>query len=214
MIRNMNNLKLIETLPTWLSIQWLCIVAMFIELSCDAVDIHKTLPVRSMHEDLGEFTDAPQLSDVPTDRSTDKVDAPSIRVEAPSRTHPVTAAMQTRRVSEDQDAATWNVWIKVSIARGHYIYAAKNKDGPFRPLAIEMPLLDGETIVVDWKLPVSKDQNGKAVYYDSVIVYRQIRVPIDTSRKLRSTLHYQVCNEDVCYPPATIQLTDYIGHLP
>jgi hypothetical protein len=106
------------------------------------------------------------------------------------------------------------VWIKLSIARGHYIYAADNAESPFRPLAIEMPQLDGETIVVDWKFPVSNDHNGNAVYYDSVLVHRQIRLPMDTTPGLMATLQFQVCNEDVCYPPATLELTGSIAPLP
>ena len=187
---------------------------MLIVLGCDAVDSHEKASVRSMHESSDESTGLLQTPVSPTGLSIDSIEVPSIPVEPPTRAQPVTAAMQNQRVSEDKGIATWNVWIKLSIARGHYIYAPDNKDGSFRPLTVEMPLPEDATIVSDWKFPASNDHGGNTVYYDSVLFYRQLRVPKGTKLDSTLILHYQVCNEDVCYPPAKLQLAGSDGHSP
>lgn len=196
------------------AIRFFCLATMLIVLGCDAVDSHEKALVRSLHESSGESTGLLQTPVSPTGLSTDTIEVPSIPVEAPTQAQPVTAAMQRQRVSEDKGVATWNVWIKLSIARGHYIYAPDSKEGPFRPLAVEMPLPDNGAIVSDWKFPASNDHGGSAVYYDSVMFYRQLRVPKETKLDATLILHYQVCNEDVCYPPAKLQLAGSNGDLP
>jgi hypothetical protein len=213
-LRKMNNPKLPAIARRSLAIQFLCFAMMLIVLGCDADESREKALVRSKHEDSGESTRQLQTPDWPTGLSTDTIEAPSIAVEAPTRAQPITAASQIQRVSEDNGVATWNVWIKLSIARGHYIYAPDNKAGPFRPLAVEMQLPDDATNISDWKFPVSNDHSGNAVYYDSVMFYRQLRIPKETKIDSALILHYQVCNEDVCYPPAMLQLAGSDGHLP
>lgn len=213
-VHKMDNPKLPTIARRVLSVRCLCLATILIGLGCGADDSGEKPSVRSKQEDPGESTGHLQTPESPTALSVDSIEAPSISVEAPTRAQPVTAAMQVERLSEDQGMARWNIWIKLSIARGHYIYAPDNKAGPFRPLAIEMPLPNAAAIEVDWKFPVSKDHVGSAVYYDSVTVFRQLRIPVDTKLDLTATLHYQVCNEDVCYPPASLQLTGANRHLP
>jgi hypothetical protein len=197
-----------------LAIQGLCFAMMLVALGCDADNSQEKASVRSMHADSGEPSGPLPAPDSPTDLAIDAIEAPSIEVEVPTRARPVTAAMQNQRVSEEKGIATWNVWIKLSIARGHYIYAPDNKAGPFRSLAIEMPLPEDATIVSDWRFPSSNDHSGNAVYYDSVMFYRQLRIPKETKLDSTLILHYQVCNEDVCYPPAKLQLAGSDAHLP
>ncbi|MCU0718511.1 MAG: protein-disulfide reductase DsbD N-terminal domain-containing protein [Pirellula sp.] len=210
----MDNNKLPEMPRRLLSLQFLFVAVMLYLLGCDKVAANKIKPIQSKYEDSGKSTDHSSMPDSPTGGSNDTVVAPSLSVEPATRRQPVTAAMQMQRVSVDKSIATWNVWVKISIARGHYIYAADNTEGPFRPLAIKMPQLDGETAVVDWTFPVSTEHNGNTVYYDSVLVRRQIRLPINSTPGLSATLQFQVCNEDVCYPPATLELTGSIAPLP
>lgn len=210
----MNIQRLLHTYCSSLSVRFLCFVAFLLFLGCDKEGSDRKLPNRSPNDDSGESAVDSQILDASSDRSIDTAEAPSISVETPTRRQPVTAAMYSRRVSVVDGVAIWSVWIKVLIARGHYIYAADKTESPFRPLAIEMSQLDGETIGVDWKFPVSTDHNGNAVYYDSVLVHRQIRLPMDTTPGLKATLQFQVCNEDVCYPPATLELTGTIAPLP
>lgn len=195
-----------------LAIQCLCFAMMLVALGCDANDSREKASVRSIHPDSGESSGHMQAPDSPTDLAIDAIETPSIEVEVPTRARPVTAAVQNQRVSEEKGVATWNVWIKLSLARGHYIYAPDNKAGPFRSLAIEMPLPEDATIVSDWKFPASNDHGGNAVYYDSVMFYRQLRIPTETKLDSTLILHYQVCNEDVCYPPAKLQLAGSDGH--
>ncbi|MFN7292511.1 MAG: hypothetical protein ACK5YR_20365 [Pirellula sp.] len=153
----MDNNRLPEMPRLLLSLQFLFVAVMLILLGCDKVDGNKKKPIQSKYEDSGKSTDHSSMLDSPTGGSNDTVVAPSLSVEPATRRQPVTAAMQMQRVSVDKSVAIWNVWIKSSIAREHYIYAADNAESPFRPLAIEMPQLDGETIVVDWKFPVTND---------------------------------------------------------
>jgi hypothetical protein len=206
-VHKMDNPKFPSIARGSLAIQGLCFAMMLVALGCDANDSREKASARSMHADSGESSGHLQAA-------IDAIEAPSMAVEVPTRARPVTAAMQNQRVSEENGMATWNVWIKLSIARGHYIYAPDNKAGPFRSLAIEMPLPEDATIVSDWRFPSSNDHSGNAVYYDSVMFYRQLRVPMETKLDSTLILHYQVCNEDVCYPPSKLQLAGSDGHLP
>ena len=80
----------------------------------------------------------------------------------------------------DGTASRAEVWIKLMIAGGHYVYGHVDEQDPFQPLAVELRLPDGAEFDGDWSYPESRQLNGHAVYYDSVLVHRRGRPGCET----------------------------------
>jgi hypothetical protein len=131
--------------------------------------------------------------------------APAVIVDRPTFDRPVTAAMALSPLLAGE-AAQAKVWIKISIAAGHYIYGRVDEHSPFQSLTIDSRLPEGAEFDGDWIYPEPRLINGQAVYYDSVLVHRRVQFATEPNGPIEAVVHYQVCNEDICFPPAKIQL--------
>ena len=200
--------------PLSLSIRGLSLTALLIGIGCDSAERRVPLSSHTLHEnsDASSGQSLSQYS-APTESPIANSE-PSITVELPTPDKPVTAAMFCENASDKTDPVTLKVWIKVLIARGHYIYAPSDAGGPFRTLSVNLKTPSTATNEEDWQFPSSNAMNGHAVYYDSVVMHRQLRLSDETVSELDATVQFQVCNEDVCYPPAKLQLTSSIGRSP
>jgi hypothetical protein len=132
---------------------------------------------------------------------------PAMVVDQPTFDRPVTAAM-TLAALPAGEATQAKLWIKISIAGGHYIYGRVDEQSPFQPLAIDLLLPEGTQFDGDWIYPEPRQLNGHDVYYDSVLVHRRLTVATEPIGRLEAVVQYQVCSEDVCFPPAKIQLSE------
>jgi hypothetical protein len=137
---------------------------------------------------------------------------PPITVEPPSGSHPVTAAIVCHRFSDTANGRFFDVWIKLMIATGHHVYAPTTQAETFQPLSVDMSSESGLVGVGDWTFPPPMQLNGSAVYVESVLLHRRFRSTVDADARIQATIRYQVCNEDVCFPPATIVRDISIDH--
>ena len=197
-----------------LSVRGLVLAALFIGIGCDSGTRSDPMSSQSLHENSAATGGQSLSSNSSVMESPIEPSEPSITVELPTRDQPVTAAMFCQIVSDNPDAVTLNVWIKLLIARGHYIYAPTDAEGPFRQLSVVLKMPSAATNDEDWQFPKSKAKNGHAVYSDSVLIHRQLRLSGERVSELEATVHFQACNEDVCYPPAKLQLTSSIDRSP
>jgi DsbC/DsbD-like thiol-disulfide interchange protein len=73
---------------------------------------------------------------------------------------------------------------------------------------LEIP--DGSVAVGDWKQPApGVTRSGEFIYTDSVIFERRCRASLNAGTEplsIAATLRFQACNDEVCRPPATLNL--------
>jgi hypothetical protein len=102
------------------------------------------------------------------------------------------------------------VSVGVRIAPGYHIQGPGPAKGPFQPTAIELEIPDGSVAVGDWKQPApGVTRSGEFIYTDSVIFERRCRASLNAGTEplsIAATLRFQACNDEVCRPPATLNL--------
>ena len=140
-------------------------------------------------------------------RSTAESD---IAVAEPKGTNRVTATA----VFHPQMAApgeTTALLVKLRIAPGHWIYALN--DSGSRTLVPTTVMTASEKpfrLVEAWRSSEPKvKSDGSRVYSGEVVFKSRFRIDssaADRLQKLPITVRYQVCNEALCWPPATISL--------
>jgi hypothetical protein len=128
----------------------------------------------------------------------------------PSPNQPVTATMKVRpEILASGEAG--EILVSVRIAGEYYVHAAKNPGEPWVPLAISVPLPDGLEFVGDWHVPTpQKGHGGALVYRDSALLRRGLRIGLKAAPRVvrvSGDLHYQACNDELCWPPRTIHLS-------
>lgn len=120
--------------PLSLSIRGLSLTALLIGIGCDSGARRDSLSSHTLHENSDASSGQSHSHDSAPKESPIASSERSVTVELPTREQPVTAAMFCENASDKTDSVTLKVWIKVLIARGHYIYAPAEAEGPFRTL--------------------------------------------------------------------------------
>jgi len=194
-----------------ISFRILVTLAMLSALGCESSTLHSQLrdELDSNNSDAADAQS--QIPDLSTSVTSTAVNEPFISVVLPTRDRPVSAAMSCQIVSDNDDSTVVEVWIKVKIARGHYVYASGDGQGPFKGLSVELQLPRNTSTEGDWQFPVPISKNGHKVYFDSVVMHRQLHCSMASDSEVEATVHFQVCNEDVCYPPATLPISGSIA---
>lgn len=135
--------------------------------------------------------------------------APQITVAAPSGKQRVTAAVMLQPTNA-APGETVMVFIKVRIAEGHWIYALDKSGSENVPTRIEAKLArligqDGP-----WRGPEPKVKpdgartiGGEALFSTRLMVEAYAR---PAKHKLEFKVEFQVCNELLCWPPASIDM--------
>ncbi len=145
--------------------------------------------------DLGEIGDAkPQV----------KLFAPE-----PTRAEPVKAAMQSSAESV-APGAKFEVLVQARILAGCHIYGMDPKVSPFIPTTLKLTLPDGLEAAGDWTGPSpERDQAGVEIYTGAAVFRRALQARAGAAPKKCSIgveLEYQVCNDEMCYPPKKVEL--------
>lgn len=126
----------------------------------------------------------------------------------PSPSNPVTASMVIRP-TEAGAGDTVELVVQVRIAGAHYVHARPHET--FTPVAMNLELPAGLEAVGDWEFPTPEKANGNdSVYRNSVQLRRSLKVLPNTLLKMMTVsgeLRYQVCNDEVCWPPDTLELS-------
>ncbi|MBM3832081.1 MAG: hypothetical protein FJ403_02165 [Verrucomicrobia bacterium] len=143
-------------------------------------------------------------------KSLEGTTLPEIVVATPEGTNRVTVgAIIQPVVASPGDSITATV--KVRIAPGHWIYALENSGSRNQPTALE-PKLNGRPLRATgpWRGPEPKTKDdGSRIYATEAVFQRRFVIEPsakETTRKLPITIKYQVCNEALCWPPATISV--------
>jgi hypothetical protein len=143
-------------------------------------------------------------------KSLEGASLPQITVPPPEGTNRVTAgAIIQPAIASPGDSIT--VIVKVRIAPGHWIYALENSGSRNQPTAFETQH-DGQPLrsVGPWRGPEPKTKSdGSRIYAGEAVFQRRfvLESPAkEATRKLPITIKYQVCNEALCWPPATISV--------
>ena len=138
---------------------------------------------------------------------------PSARIDLsvppPTRSEPVKAGMGASR-SELAAGDSFELAVEIRIAGGYHIYAATPTNAPFIPASLELTLPPGIRTDGDWVRPkATLARDGAMIYADSVWFRRSLRVQPDAligKFAINTKLKYQACNDELCFPPATIGL--------
>ena len=142
------------------------------------------------------------------------VDVP---VPEPTRSEPVTARMQASR-QKISAGDTVDVLLRLRIAGGFHIYPLDQAEKPFLPTTVKLELPDGLEAVGNWTAPDPRTGHGGAkVYMESAVFRRRLKVKeaVTAGRfSIKGELHYQVCTDEVCWPPKTISLSTAIDIQP
>jgi hypothetical protein len=145
--------------------------------------------------DLGEIGDA---------KPPVKLFAPE-----PTRAEPVKAAMQSSAESV-ASGAKFEVLVQVRILPGFHIYGMDPKVSPFIPTTLKLTLPDGLETAGDWTGPnPERDQAGVEIHTGAAVFRRALRARAGAAPKKCSIgveLEYQVCNDEMCYPPKKVEL--------
>jgi hypothetical protein len=137
-------------------------------------------------------------------------DADLLSVPEPSPSEPVTAAMKIRSESAPS-AGTFEILVFVRIARAHYLHAANKSGEPFIPVSINLPLPQGFEALGDWQFPPPEKTKANTLGFRNSIVLRRSLKVLSTAPSqtmiVTGELRYQVCTDELCWPPGKIELT-------
>ena len=142
---------------------------------------------------------------------------PELRVAAPNGTNRVTAAA----VFQPGTAApgdTVDLLLKVRVAPGHWVYALAESGSRNIALTVTTPADAPFQPARAWVGPEAKVKgDGSRTYAGEVLLRGRFQVDRgagDGVHRLPVTLAYQVCNEALCWPPATISLEPALRVIP
>lgn len=176
------------------------------------------MPMRRISEAIGltrEFevpagTNLPQMPQLDLGAIGNSPKENEFAVAEPSAHQPVTAAMKADH-ADIEPGNNFEMIVRVRIAEGHHIFAASPKSKVFTGTSISLDLPAGVESVSDWSEPapvVARD--GENVFTNSVVYRRTLKLT-DASHSgpisFKGELHYQACNDQLCWPPNSIPIT-------
>jgi hypothetical protein len=144
--------------------------------------------------DLGEIGDAkPQA----------KLFAPE-----PTPAEPVEVAMQLSTDSVTP-GGQFDVTVQARVLAGFHIYGMDPKVSPFIPTSLKLTLPEGLESTSDWSRPIpERDKDGVEIYTDAAVFRKTLKAaaPAEKKYSIAVELEYQVCNNEMCYPPKKVEL--------
>jgi len=131
----------------------------------------------------------------------------------PSAHEPVTAAMKADPAPV-KAGNTFQLLVRIRIADGHHIYGANPKSKTFTGTSVSLELPDGIESVADWTAPTpSVAPDGEPVYTNSVTFSRTLKLngaAASGALSLKGELRFQVCDDQLCWPPKTIAIASTV----
>jgi DsbC/DsbD-like thiol-disulfide interchange protein len=104
----------------------------------------------------------------------------------------------------------FDVTVQVRIAKGYHIYGAGSTNAPFIVTSLDLPLPKGIQAAGDWIAPKPvRAKDGAMIYTNLIQFQRALKVKSDAPVKpltLSVELHFQACDEKMCYPPNSLAL--------
>jgi len=134
---------------------------------------------------------------------------PEIVVPVPKGTNRVTAAAVFHPATAHPGDTVTRL-SKARIAPGHWIYALNDSGSRSLPTTVITESGRPFRLTEPWRSSQPKvKSDGSRIYAGEVVLQGRFqinRAAADGIQKLPVTLKYQVCNEALCWPPATISL--------
>jgi hypothetical protein len=140
-----------------------------------------------------------------------------VKAADPESSKPVTAAFAV--VPEKViPGKTAEVIVKVRIFPLHHIYALNKSGSENTPTTLQLRLPKGMKLSGAWKAPEPKRAKDKSRIYEEEVVFRAT-VAVAKSiapgkHTIKCEMEYQVCDEELCWPPAKLHLATEIEVLP
>ena len=136
-----------------------------------------------------------------------------LKVPDPEASRPVTAVLAA--VPEKlAPGKTATLLVKVRILPLHHIYALNKSGSENVPTTLKLQLPQDVALKGAWKAPEPKKAKDKArIYENEVVFYGTLSIAKAAApgkHTLKCELEYQVCNEELCWPPAKIDLATEI----
>lgn len=156
-------------------------------------------------------------SQTPEDASAGNAAAPEIPVDRPTFADPVTAGMACVPSSGSTEAGSADVvdvWVKVQVAAGYYVYGQLEESAPFHALKVELQLPAGAQPLGEWEFPPPGQKNGHEIYGGTLMLHRRISVADRSEHPLQATVHYQACSDEACLLPDKIVLNETVPWSP
>jgi len=136
-----------------------------------------------------------------------------IDVAAPTHEQPVTAAMvilDAKGSNAVRRGEHCVVWVRVRILPLFHIYGLNKSGTDNAPTRLKLAFPKGVKAVRDWTAQGEPKKAGKALIYEEEITFvTTLMVGKKTPQgkhAINCQIEYQVCNEELCWPPAKIDL--------
>ena len=115
--------------------------------------------------------------------------------------NPVRAIASTESLPNGNRLVTF----RVKIHSGYHIYAAVADSDPYVVTTVEFRLPEGIKAVGDLQRPSAKTYNnaGTMIYEDTI----EFRQEVSGTGSVTCILNFQCCNDQICMPPTTIEVT-------
>ncbi|MEW6306152.1 MAG: carboxypeptidase regulatory-like domain-containing protein [Verrucomicrobiota bacterium] len=127
----------------------------------------------------------------------------------PSEKQSVTAGLRAAYTKISPGGAV-AIYVRARIAPGYHIYGLDRSGGDNVPTTLKLILPKGVTTAGNWTAPPPRMNADKTrVYAKEVTFQRLLNIGKDVPPgplNIKCDLNYQVCNEQACWPPATIPL--------
>jgi hypothetical protein len=127
----------------------------------------------------------------------------------PETTKPVTAtfAATPDKIAPGKSAS---MRVKVSVLPSYHIYGLNKSGSENAPTTLKLQLPKGMKLKENWKAPEPKKGKGKGrIYEDEVIFEATLLVGEKVASgkyTIKCEMGYQVCDEELCWPPAKLDL--------
>ena len=139
--------------------------------------------------------------------------AATLKVPDPEASKPVTAvlAVVPEKVAP---GTTATLLVKVRILPLHHIYALNKSGSENTPTTLKLQLPKGVALKGAWKAAEAKKAKDKSRIYESEVVFRGTlsvtKAAVPGKHTMKCEMEYQVCNEELCWPPAKLDLATEI----
>lgn len=142
---------------------------------------------------------------------------PILAAAEPSRTNPVTAAMQPDPPYV-RPGETFQLLVRVRIAGGHHIYGTNASPAPFSPTTLTLILPEDLQPAGDWIAPrPTVTKTGAGIYTDSVLFRRPLKVRSNAplgELSIKGDILCQACTDELCWPAGKIALSASVAVVP
>ena len=131
----------------------------------------------------------------------------------PESSKPVTASFTVipQKIAPGKSA---DLLVTVRVLPTYHIYGLNKSGSENTPTTLQLQLPKGMKLKGDWKAPEPKKGKGKSRIYEEGVVFRGTlalgKSVAPGKHTIKCEMEYQVCDEELCWPPAKLDLATEI----